>query len=485
MINKTSLLEKLRVLIVNRSQSKKELLSELKNLQQQIEELSTEKDELELLLKTTTEHADEIAEELTNEKDELELLLETTTEHADQIAEELTNENAELELMLETSTQHADFIADDLTIEKLDLERMIETIIQHSDFVEDELQKKKELIHQLFGRYLSDEVVTCLLENAERIKLGGIRQKVTILTSDLRGFTSLAEEIPAEEVIKILNLYLEYMTDTIIKYQGTINEIMGDGILVYFGAPTVREDDAKRAVACACAMQLAMEEINEKIKEWGFSPLEMGIGINTGEVVVGNIGSEKRAKYTALGSSVNLAFRIESYTTGGQILISESTFKEVGSMLRKNGQMKVRPKGMKEPIIIHDISGIDGKYHLFLAKKEEKFFTLQEAILVQFMLIEGKHISDKIYKGSLVKLSEKGALISYDQFLTPEDLSPFNNIKINLLSNNKLEELSEDIYAKILDKPAPLGSFYICFTSQPPSVRKKLEVALLYNLQTK
>src|SRR5919199_206029 len=348
MFNKNTLLEKLRILIVNRSQSKKDLLSELKNLQQQIEELSTEKDELELLLKTTTEHADEIAEELanekdelelllktttehadqiaeelTNEKDELELLLETTTEHADQIAEELTNENAELELMLETSTQHADFIADDLTIEKLDLERMIETIIQHSDFVEDELQKTKELIHQLFGRYLSDEVVTCLLENAERIKLGGIRQKVTILTSDLRGFTSLAEEIPAEEVIKILNLYLEYMTDTIIKYQGTINEIMGDGILVYFGAPTVREDDAKRAVACACAMQLAMEEINEKIKEWGFSPLEMGIGINTGEVVVGNIGSEKRAKYTALGSSVNLAFRIESYTTGGQILISE------------------------------------------------------------------------------------------------------------------------------------------------------------------
>src|SRR5919202_1142534 len=178
MINKTSLLEKLRVLIVNRSQSKKELLSELKNLQQQIEELSTEKDELELLL-------------------------ETTTEHADQIAEELTNENAELELMLETSTQHADFIAYDLTIEKLDLERMIETIIQHSDFVEDELQKKKELIHQLFGRYLSDEVVVYLLENAERIKLGGIRQKVTILTSDLRGFTSLAEEIPAEQVIKI------------------------------------------------------------------------------------------------------------------------------------------------------------------------------------------------------------------------------------------------------------------------------------------
>ncbi len=219
--------------------------------------------------------------------------------------------------------------------------------------------------------------------------------------------------------------------------------------------------------------------------EWGFSPLEMGIGINTGEAVVGNIGSEKRAKYTALGGSVNLAFRIESYTTGGQILISDSTFKEVGSILRKNGQMKVRQKGMQEPVIIHDISGIDDKYNLLLAKKEERFFTLQEAISVQFMLLEGKHISDKIYKESLIKLSEKEALISYEQFLTPENLSPFSNIKINLLSNNKAEEVSEDIYAKVLDKAASQGSFYICFTSQPPSVRKKLEAALLYNLQTK
>jgi adenylate cyclase len=265
------------------------------------------------------------------------------------------------------------------------------------------------------------------------------------------------------------------MADVIIKYQGTINEFMGDGILVYFGAPTLREDDAKRAVACACAMQLAMGEVNEKLKEKGFPPLEMGIGINTGEVVVGNIGSEKRTKYTALGGPVNLTFRIESYTTGGQILISESTLKEVGSILRIDGQKKVRPKGVKEPITIYEVGGIGDEYNIFLPKEEDKFFTLRKAIPIQYTFLEGKHISDTFFKGSLVKLSALGALVSYDE--TPEQEAPlaFSNIKLNLLTPDNPAETSEDIYAKVLEKPTSKGSFYIRFTSLPPSVIEKLE----------
>jgi adenylate cyclase len=147
-----------------------------------------------------------------------------------------------------------------------------------------------------------------------------------------------------EEVIKIINLYLGYMTDVITKYQGTIDEFMGDGILVLFGAPTAREDDAERAVACAIAMQLTMSTINDKMKELNLPPLAMGIGINTGEVVVGNIGSETRCKYGVVGSQVNLTYRIESYTTGGQIFISEATLKEVGSMSESTAKSKYLPK---------------------------------------------------------------------------------------------------------------------------------------------
>ena len=152
-------------------------------------------------------------------------------------------------------------------------------------------------IRKTFGRYLTDEVVATLLESPEGLQLGGEHRKITILTSDLRGFTATSERLPPEEVVKILNFYLGYMADVITKYQGTIDEFMGDGILVLFGAPIAREDDPARAVACAIDMQLVMEPINKQIKEWGLTPLEMGIGINTGEVVVGNIGSLKRTKY--------------------------------------------------------------------------------------------------------------------------------------------------------------------------------------------
>src|SRR4028119_805909 len=147
---------------------------------------------------------------------------------------------------------------------------------------------------------------------------------------------------------------------------------MGDGILVLFGAPTLREDDATRAVACAVAMQLAMVTVNNKMKEWGLPKLEMGIGINTGEVVVGNIGSDKRTKYGVVGSQVNLTYRIESYTVGGQILISESTLNEVASIVKIDGQKEIKPKGVQQPITIYEIGGIGGGYNLFLSREEER-----------------------------------------------------------------------------------------------------------------
>ncbi|NER51367.1 MAG: adenylate/guanylate cyclase domain-containing protein, partial [Symploca sp. SIO1A3] len=215
-------------------------------------------------------------------------------------------------------------------------------------------------IRKTFGRYLTDEIVAKLLENPEGLSLGGERRKITILVSDLRGFTSLSERLPPEEVVKILNFYLGYMADVITSYRGTIDEFMGDGILVFFGAPTVREDDAERAVACAIAMQLAMEPVNAKMKELGLPQLEMGIGINTGEVVVGNIGSEKRTKYGVVGRQMNLTYRIESYTIGGQILISEYTLKELKPPLKINGEKEVLPKGVKQPISIYDVGGIGG-----------------------------------------------------------------------------------------------------------------------------
>ena len=329
-------------------------------------------------------------------------------------------------------------------------------------------------IRKTFGRYLTDQIVANLLENPSGLKLGGERREITLLTSDLRGSTAMAERLPPEEVIKILNFYFGHMADVITKYQGTIDEFMGDGILVLFGAPISRKDDVQRAIACAVEMQLAMIPVNQQMREWGFSPLDMGIGINTGEVVVGNIGSEKRTKYGVVGGQVNLTYRIESYTTAGQIFISETTFKAAEDIVIIYGQKEVQPKGVKQPITIYEVGGIGGDYNLHLNREEEAFFPLAEAIPIQYSILEGKQIGGVLFQGSIVQLSAKGAeILSYSE--NEQDIpSGLNNIKLNFLKLNQTSQISDDVYAKVLEKPAKKGSFYVHFTASPPEIKSQL-----------
>ncbi len=335
------------------------------------------------------------------------------------------------------------------------------------------LRSEKAHIRKAFGRYVTDDVVTNLLESAEGLKLGGERRQITMLISDLRGFTAISERLPPEEVVKILNFYLSQMADIITAYQGTIDEFMGDGILVLFGAPNVKEDDVERAMACAVTMQLQMETINQQMHEWGLPPLEMGIGINTGEVVVGNIGSEKRTKYGVVGNQVNLTYRIESYSTGGQILISESTLNEVRSIVQIIGHNQVQPKGVKYPMTIYEIGGITGKYHLFLKQEKEVFLALEEPLAVQYTILEGKHVSENVFLGCIVELSAKGAKIRPCE--ADEDCVPLTltNIKLNLTPESEVLT-GEDIYAKVLEQSPEAGSFYIRFTSKPPELKARL-----------
>jgi adenylate cyclase len=342
-----------------------------------------------------------------------------------------------------------------------------------------QLTTEKAHIRQTFGRYVTDEVVSNLLENPLGLCLGGERRNVTILTSDLRGFTATSERLPPEEVVKILNFYLQHMADAIAQYQGTIDEFMGDGILVLFGAPITREDDATRAVACAVAMQQAMETVNQQIQAWGYRPLEMGIGINTGEVVVGNIGSEKRTKYGVVGSQVNLTYRIESYTTGGQILISESTLKAVGeSSLRIQDKKQVEPKGVKQPITIYEVSGIGEPYHLFLSQEPEIFVSLTPMIPLQYTTLDGKHLNEERMRGNLVQLSAKGGIIQCQ--MTGNDSIPksLTNIKLNFCQSLSSQSVSDDVYAKVIRDEKlseDEGRFYIRFTNKPPEIAEWIE----------
>jgi len=224
--------------------------------------------------------------------------------------------------------------------------------------------RQRDFIRDTFGRYVSPEVARTLLESPEGLRLGGEKREVTILMSDLRGYTHFAERGSPEDVMEVLNAYLAQMADIVIAHGGTINEFIGDAILAVFGAPIAHPDHAERAAAAALAMQGAMTEINRAHADRGLPRFEMGIGINTGEAVVGNIGSEQRAKYAVVGSAVNLAARVEGCTVGGQIFLSPSTWERLRDLVEVGVPVPVELKGIAEPLMLYELRAIGGQLNL-------------------------------------------------------------------------------------------------------------------------
>lgn len=220
-----------------------------------------------------------------------------------------------------------------------------------------QLERNEKFIRATFGRYLSDEIVTDILERPEGLELGGDLRRVSIMLSDIRGFTTLSEHLAPSQVVTLLNRYLGAMTDIIMAHNGTIDEFIGDAILAVFGAPQYREDDADRAVNCALAMQAAMVEINAINVTEGFPALHTGIAINTGDVIAGNIGSERRSKYGFVGHAMNVTSRIEGITKGGEILISDSTLKSLSGLYTLGRSEQINVKGIDETITVHQVTG--------------------------------------------------------------------------------------------------------------------------------
>ena len=229
-----------------------------------------------------------------------------------------------------------------------------------------EVERRNKFIRDVFGRYLTGEVAETLLDSPEGLSLSGERREITILMADIRGFTNISLHRAPEEVVTMVNNFLSVMTEVIISYGGTIDEFIGDAILALFGAPNAMSDHAEKAVACAIAMEQAMTRVNDLNRAAGLPEIETGIGINTGEVIVGNIGSEKRAKYGVVGHHVNFTARIESYTVGGQILVSERTLDACNGMLQTRGEMSVRPKGIDEDVKLFDVASIGEPYNISL-----------------------------------------------------------------------------------------------------------------------
>jgi adenylate cyclase len=389
----------------------------------------------------------------------------------------LEQEKRDLEVMLEMATDHADDLSEVLQQERDDLATMLEMTTDHADALEADLQSQAEalarrgqFIRETFGRYVSEDVVAQLLDTPEGIELGGAKRKVTILMSDVRGFTALAECLEPQEVMTFLNRYLEAMVDVILAYQGTIIEILGDGLLLLFGAPLTRDDDAERAVACALAMQLRLEDTNTLHRRAGLPEVEMGIGIHTGEVVVGHIGSQQRTKYGVVGSAVNLTGRIESYTTGGQILISPTTYAETAALLIVSHQMTVAPKGVAAPITLYAVSGIRGTHALGLPTPTETPVPLPQALDVRYTVLEGKFAGSTMYGGRIVKLATRTAELHVDQ-----PVAAFSNLRLHLRRPTG-EVVPGELFAKVVETlPEDASRVMVRFTSVPEAARTFLD----------
>jgi class 3 adenylate cyclase len=221
--------------------------------------------------------------------------------------------------------------------------------------------RDRDFIRDVLGRYVSPELARQCLRDRDAMRLGGQIRTVTILMSDLRGFSALSERLGPEAMIGLLNRYLAHMVPVILRHDGTINEFIGDAILVLFGAPVERPDDAERAVRCAWAMQRAMGEVNADSRARGLPELTMGIGLHAGRVVAGNIGTADRIKYGVVGPVVNVAGRIEALTVGAQVLLSGDVLERARHVARAGPPRPVAFKGVGGEVLVYELQGIAGE----------------------------------------------------------------------------------------------------------------------------
>src|SRR5215467_5706049 len=214
---------------------------------------------------------------------------------------------------------------------------------------------REEVARANYSRFLPEYVVKQMLENPESFKLGGVTQTITILFADIRGFTRISEHAPPEKIVQLLNRYFSAMTDIIFAHGGTLDKYLGDGLMALFGAPTVTPKDAANAMAAAVAMQRRMLSINDELHAEGYPEIGIGIGLHTGEVIVGYIGSERRSEYTAIGDTVNTASRLESNAAGGEILISDATAQAARGRYKLKEREPIMVKNRQQPVVLWEV----------------------------------------------------------------------------------------------------------------------------------
>ncbi|MEI6306211.1 MAG: adenylate/guanylate cyclase domain-containing protein [Deltaproteobacteria bacterium] len=299
-----------------------------------------------------------------------------------------------------------------------------------------------------------------------------LSREVTILFADLRGFTAMVAGQPAGTVIQMLNDCLIKMSEIIFKHQGTIDKFMGDSIMVLFGVPVRRQDDVEKALACAVEMQIAMNIISSAHRERGMPEMYMGIGINTGNVLAGTLGSEHYSEYTVIGDEVNLASRIEAFSLRGQVLISQSTYECCKDFVVAADPIDIHVKGKPLPVSLRELIEIPSLGLKVPRKENRRSHRVEVNLPFHYQIIEHGVVLPAIRSGVIRDLGYHGAQLDLEY-----ELPIYTEIKLGF-DLQMLDYQARDVYAKILSRKPVDGSIRMGseFTSVPIETNIKIQL---------
>jgi adenylate cyclase len=358
-------------------------------------------------------------------------------------------------------------------------------MIMKKPIVHDALMRIQDLITRETGTPLRGQAEKSL-ENIVRSTIGGSpgapagdkfsSREITILLADLRGFSAISESYPIGVVLELLNGYLTRMSEVILGHQGVISKFNGDSIMALFSGRTPK-DHVRRAVTCAVEMQIAMDELNRRNKQTAIPDLFMGIGINTGTVMAGLVGSELYSDYTVIGNDVNLVSRIEAFSLRGQVLISQSTLEHCTGFATTDELMDVHVKGKANALRLHEVLSIP-KLHLDVPRREiRRSVRVRVEIPFTYRVVHNKIVMPETRRGTVLDISYHGVLADIGQ-----QLDPYTEIKFDL-DLPLVGYRALDIYAKVLrtrrQRQRHLGSIEFTSVSVPSSANLRHFVQLL------
>ena len=283
---------------------------------------------------------------------------------------------------------------------------------------------------------------------------------VTILIADLRGFSSISEAYPIETVLEILKPYFARMTEIIVRNLGVIDKFMGDSVMALFDERHI-QNAARHAVACAVEMQLAMDDLNRNSKQCGLPELHMGIGINTGRVMAGLVGSGQYSEYVVIGGEVNLASRIEAFSLRGQVLISQSTFECCEDFVRADKPIEVHVKGMANPVSLREVVAIPSLGREVPRREIRRSIRVKTEISFVYQLVKDKIVGSEPYQGTILDIGYYGVKAELDH-----QVESYSEVRMEI-DLSIVGYKATDIYARILRIRSSDGRFLarIEFTS--------------------